>query len=226
MLTAAALCPGPPLLVPALSGADPDAARLRLACADAVEVVMSTAPDLVAVVGAHDATASWPAAARADLSMYGGPGPQPEIVAPLSVGLGALLLDWAGYRGERLMWSVGPDQPERTAAQIVAAAQITDVGPRVGLLVIADGSAKRTLKAPGYLDERAEPYDAQVRLALSTGDMAALRRLDPDLARELMAPGWPALQVLAAAVGDDCPHATIHYDDAPFGVGYLVASLR
>jgi hypothetical protein len=220
MLTAAALSPGPPLLVPALSGTDPDAARLRAACAAAVAAVLATAPDVVAVVGADAVTQPWPAAARPDLRAYGLTEERPGVVAPLSVGLGALLLDWAGHRGGRLMWSVGPDRPDSVAAEVLAAA------PRVGLLAIADGSARRTLKAPGYLDDRAEPYDAQVEQAVSTGDMAGLRRLDPDLARELMAPGWPALQVLAAVVGDDRPHATVHYVGAPFGVGYLVASLR
>jgi hypothetical protein len=220
MLTAAVLSPGPPLLVPGLSGADPDAALLRAACAEAVEVLLATAPDVVAVIGAHTTTTRWSTSARADLCAYGLAGGRPEIVSPLSVGLGALLLDWAEHRGARLMWSVGPDQAAQVAAQVVAAA------PRVGLLVIADGSARRTLKAPGYLDERSGPYDSRVRQAVSTGDMATLRRLDPNLARELMATGWPALQVLAAALGDDCPHATIHYDDAPFGVGYLVASFR
>jgi aromatic ring-opening dioxygenase LigB subunit len=117
------------------------------------------------------------------------------------------------------MWSVG------AADWNAAAAALAQIPGRLGLLVIADGSARRTVKAPGYIDDRAGPYDESVRVAVSSGDLAALRDLDPDLARQLMAPGWPALQVLAELAGDDRPHATVHYCDAPFGVGYLVATL-
>ncbi len=91
---------------------------------------------------------------------------------------------------------------------------------------MADGSARRTLKAPGYLDARAEPYDEAVRDAVSTGELARLHALDPALAQELMASGWAALQVLAACVSSHRPHTTVHYADAPYGVGYLVASLQ
>jgi aromatic ring-opening dioxygenase LigB subunit len=96
---------------------------------------------------------------------------------------------------------------------------------RVGLLVVADGSARRSLKAPGYFDERAEPYDSAVEQAIASGDLGALRALHPELARELMVSGWAALQVLAAAFGADRPRTTVHYADAPFGVGYLVATI-
>ncbi len=54
MIVAAALCPGPPLLIRELSGADPAAAVLRDACHAAVATLVATAPDLVAVVGTAD----------------------------------------------------------------------------------------------------------------------------------------------------------------------------
>jgi hypothetical protein len=168
------------------------------------------------VVGPGDGTQAWPAASRSDLGAFGRSGT--GAGAPLSLGLGAWLLDRAGFTGDRLMWSVGADWAP-------AAAALATTADRWGLLVIADGSARRTVKAPGYLDDRAGPYDDSVRVAVSTGDLAALRHLDPDLARQLMAPGWSALQVLAEVAGNHRPHATVHYCDAPFGVGYLVASL-
>jgi hypothetical protein len=169
----------------------------------------------IAVVGPGEPTRAWPPTARADLGGLGGLGLDRGPL-PLSVGVGARLLDWAGFTGERLLWSVGADW----ASAVEALADVE------AILVIADGSARRTVKAPGYIDERAGPYDDSVRRAIASGDLSALRDLDPVLARELMAPGWPALQVLAALAGSDRPHATVHYDDAPYGVGYLVASLR
>jgi hypothetical protein len=223
MLAAAALCPGPPLLVPALSGVDPAAAQLRAACDTAVATLLTGPFDEVGVVGGSATTGAWPPEARPDFARYGAPGDgsgsfDGDAELPLSVGIGAWLLDRAGHHGDRLLWSV--------AEPNVSAAVDALSGPRrLALLVIADGSAKRTLKAPGYLDERAADYDGAVEQAVSTGDIAALRRLDAALARELMAPGWAALQVLAALAAGRRPHATVHYADAPFGVGYLVASL-
>jgi hypothetical protein len=216
MLTAAVVCPGPPLLVPELSGADVNAAELRAAGDAAVRALLATGPDVVAVVGPAERTQSWPVTARTDLGAFGRCGT--GGAAPVSLGLGAWLLDRAGFTGDRLMWSVGSDWAP-------AAAALAATAERWALLVIADGSARRTVKAPGYIDDRAGPYDERVRVAVATGDLAALRGLDPDLARQLMAPGWPALQVLAELADNRRPHATVHYCDAPFGVGYLVASL-
>lgn len=223
MIAAAALCPGPPLLVRELSGADPSAGALRAACEVAVTALVARQPDLVAVVGAADRTTEWPSAARPDLAAFGAPLPRPTAPAPLSVGLGAFLLDQIGYQGPMRLQTLD------AAANATACREVAEVlqaaADRVGLLVVADGSARRTLKAPGYLDERAGSYDAAVRQAIASGELAALRDLDPELARELMASGWTALQVLAAAFAHERPHTTIHYEDAPFGVGYIVATI-
>ena len=90
-------------------------------------------------------------------------------------------------------------------------------------LVMGDGSARRTVSAPGHLDERAVPFDDAVERAVRDGDLAALAALDPDLARELMVTGRAAWQVLAGAWGPEIPATEVLYADAPFGVAYLVA---
>jgi aromatic ring-opening dioxygenase LigB subunit len=90
---------------------------------------------------------------------------------------------------------------------------------------MADGSARRGPKAPGYFDERSAPFDAQVERAVRTGDLDALLALDQDLARELMATGRPSWQVLAGALQGTETASEIIYSDDPFGVAYLVASL-
>ncbi len=51
MITSAALCPGPPLLVRELTGADPVLPELREACAEAVATLLRDRPGAVAVVG-------------------------------------------------------------------------------------------------------------------------------------------------------------------------------
>jgi hypothetical protein len=94
----------------------------------------------------------------------------------------------------------------------------------VALLVMGDASACRSLKAPGYLDERAAGFDAEVARALAAADVAALEALDPALARELMASGRAPWQVLAGAAEDAGLSGALLYEDAPYGVGYLVAA--
>jgi len=58
------------------------------------------------------------------------------------------------------------------------------------------------------------------------GDLGALLSVDAGLARELMATGRAAWQVLAGAMDGLRPAATVRYRDDPFGVAYLVASLE
>ncbi|MEU1095310.1 hypothetical protein ABZ389_18990, partial [Streptomyces sp. NPDC005877] len=68
MLVAAAVCPCPPLLVPAVaSGAAPELDAARDACADAVGLLAASRPDLLVVVGpAEQAQAIQRAAAQLD----------------------------------------------------------------------------------------------------------------------------------------------------------------
>jgi hypothetical protein len=247
MITAAALCPAPPLLARELTGQAEILPDLRHACTVAVARLVAAAPDVIAVVGPADLTATWDAAGQLDLTVYapalartvapaGTPAPVSRAraaaaadkrpVLPLTLGLGTRLLDKAGYDGPRALWSVagsaGPAECVRLGLDLAAPSE------RVALLVMGDGSARRSVSAPGYLDERAEPFDTEVERAVREGDMRALAALDPVLAHDLMVSGRPAWQVLAAALGahaDGAPRAEILYSGAPFGVAYLVAAL-
>lgn len=245
MICAAALCPCPPLLARELTGQAEILHDLRHACTVAVARLVAAAPDVIAVVGPGELTTTWSAEGRLNLAAYapalaraGTAGPVQGVPAgterpalPLAVGIGALLLDKAGYDGPRALWSVGgsasPAECARVGQDLAAPAE------RVALLVLGDGSAKRSVSAPGYLDERAEPFDAEVERAVRDGDMPALAALDPVLAHDLMAVGRPAWQVLAAALGntalgasaDGAARMEVLYSGAPFGVGYLVAAL-
>ncbi|NED72569.1 hypothetical protein G3I51_09470, partial [Streptomyces sp. SID9944] len=90
---------------------------------------------------------------------------------------------------------------------------------RVALLVMGDASACRSLKAPGYLDERAEPFDAEAARVLGAADVPALAALDAALAAELKASGRAPWQVLAGAAELANLSGTLLYDEAPYGVG-------
>ncbi len=196
-------------------------AALRRACADAVAAMLTIRPEVVVVVGAGgpdgvrfgtgDAGSLAGFGVPLEISFEGRarPGgrrlPEPHTV-------GAWLLDEARYPGTRV--GVGPGD----VADLLAALP----GP-VGVLAMGDGSARRTVKAPGYLDEAAAPFDAGVADALRSGDAAALAALDADEGERLLAAGVPTWRAVGAAVRGREITARLHYDDAPFGVGYLAA---
>jgi hypothetical protein len=88
-----------------------------------------------------------------------------------------------------------------------------------GQLVVANGSAKRTEKAPGHFDERAEGFDAALGAALRAGDLDVLRGTDTALADDL----WADVDALIG-LGDlgQITEVQVDYDDAPYGVQYWV----
>ena len=114
---------------------------------------------------------------------------------------------------------------ELAAACLRLGAGLRTIGDRVGLLVMADGSACRSLRAPGYLDPRAAAFDAVIADAVRSGDLAPLRSMDSDLARELLVAGRPGWQVLAGAMPGRAASTEVLYEADPFGVFYLVAWL-
>jgi hypothetical protein len=225
VIVAAALCPAAPLLVRELTGATLILPELRAACQAATGRLLGAAPDVIVVVGAGPRTQDWDGASALDVASFGGPAGAaagtPGLPVPL--GLGARLLDEAGYAGPRRLAAIGAD--ETPAACAAAGQQISQASGRVGLLVMADGSARRGRRAPGYLDERSAGFDGEVERAFREGDLKALGDVDAGLALELMAQGRAAWQVMAGALAGSDTDVEVLYADDPFGVAYLVASV-
>jgi hypothetical protein len=224
------ICPPAPLLARELTGLDPVVPELRRACAAAVERLVKAGPEVIAVVGSAGPgrrTAVWPGDGRLNLGAFGPAlGLRDEKTGPplpLPLGLGARLLDGSGYTGPRRLQSMHSGEP--TAACLRVGAGLRGLSDRVGLLVMADGSACRSLRAPGYLDPRAAPFDAAIAEAVRSGDLGSLRTMDHGLARELLAGARPVWHVLAGAMPGGAPSTEILYEADPFGVFYLVAWL-
>lgn len=248
MLVAAAVCPCPPLLVPEVaSGAAGELDAARDACADALGVLAVSRPDLLVVVGpagpagsedpaGQDGTGTYPRGSAGSFrglgvglgvslgtTAEGGRAGAAGRELPQSLAVGAWLLSrtpWADAPveglgvGERLASGRCADEGRKLAAR----------AERVALLVLGDGSACRTLKAPGYLDERADGFDAAVARALGAADTAALLALDEHVAYELKAAGRAPWQVLAGAAEGAGLGGRLLYEEAPYGVGYFVAA--
>ena len=88
-------------------------------------------------------------------------------------------------------------------------------GDEPSYLVVGNGSAKRTEKAPGHFDQRAEPFDTALGESLRAGQPA----LDVVLAREL----WADVDAIVELGDlDGLGSAQVDYDDAPYGVQYWV----
>ncbi|MCL6671071.1 class III extradiol dioxygenase subunit B-like domain-containing protein [Streptomyces panaciradicis] len=235
MLVAAAICPCPPLLVPEVAaGAAPELDRVRAACADALGVLAAARPDLLVVIGPADRSGRGPHpegtpgsfrgfGVEVDVRLGGVGDGEPGRELPPSLAVAAWLLERTGW-SDAPIEGLGVGEPLATDRCVEAGREIAARAGRVALLVMGDGSACRTLKAPGYIDERAAPFDAEVARALGAADVAALETLDADLAHELRASGRAPWQVLAgAAEGADLAGALL-YEDAPYGVGYMVAT--
>jgi hypothetical protein len=219
-----AFCPHPPLLVPAVAGmSSPAISALRAAVQHAVQTVLEQEPDVVVVVGAGVRGVRFGPGDAGDLRGFGvdvevpfaGPVRPGGRRLPLAHTLGAWLLEQCGHTGTRL--GVGPD--DLTDA-------LSDLPGAVAILAMGDGSARRSEKAPGALDPAAAPFDARVAAALAAADSAALAALDRAEGDRLLAAGTPVWRAVGAALAGHLITGELRYDEAPFGVGYLVAQWR
>ncbi|MEV4944678.1 class III extradiol dioxygenase subunit B-like domain-containing protein [Streptomyces sp. NPDC053755] len=235
MLVAAAVCPSPPLLVPEVAaGAAHEMDAARAACADAVGVLAASRPDRLYVVGpaGEEGQGTYPAGSvgsfagfGVDLSVRLGAGPGAGVdrpPLPVSLAVAAWLLERTGWGGAPVE-GLGVDERLEAARCAATGRELAATADRVALLVMGDGSACRSVKAPGYLDERAAGFDAEAARALGSADRDALLALDEGLAFELKAAGRASWQVLAGAAEGASPAGRLLFEDAPYGVGYIAA---
>ncbi len=246
MLVAAAVCPHPPLLIHATTGgADPvalggradtrgsadsavddEVTRLRRACAVAVARLLAAGPDLVIVIGGADRSAAYPADAAGSLRCYGipfrtGVG---EPVLPLSLTVGAWLLR-ACEAGPPPITQVHGVWHALPPPQCLAlGARLASRGPRVGMLVMGDGPARRATGLHGAPDPDADAYDKEVAASFAAADADRLAALDPAWDDKLLVAGRAAWQTLAGATRGCELSGQLLFADAPLDVSYVVAT--
>jgi hypothetical protein len=154
--------------------------------------------------------------------------------AVLVPGVLALLPEYAGQQDpvadlraacERAVGWLGADvtvlasaQGGRVADHLLGTRSARPPGGGPSYLAVGNGSAKRTEKAPGHVDERALPFDEALGEALAHG---RLRDVDLSAAPELWA-DTEAIGELARLLPPGVP-ATIDFAADPFGVQYWVA---
>ncbi|MFE1595993.1 hypothetical protein [Nocardia sp. NPDC058705] len=245
MFSIAALVPSPPMLVPELcgrvpvSGSDPDdpIVVLRAAALDAAATLAASA-DRWIIIGVDSHDRIYGSGTRGTFRGFGadvvvGLGPVGDDPGPADAQLPLPVLV-AGWLRERV--APGISVQARLYAADTSAAACADAGAALraeldsaqdpcGVLVVADGAATLTVKAPGYLDERAPAVQQELDIALRAGSRGGLAALDPHLCAELLVDGRAAYQVLGGLFATDSTDPLVRtlYQGAPYGVGYDVS---
>ena len=121
---------------------------------------------------------------------------------------------WLGSDVTVLAWPQG----RRVAEALLGSRQARPPGGAPSYLVVGNGSAKRRDTSPGYVDERAIAFDADLAARLRAGELAGI---DLGLARELWADAEP-IAGLDGILPPGCA-GTVDYEDDPYGVQYWMA---
>lgn len=222
-------CPHPPLLIPGLSGARLPAELLEVdrAARSAIRWLLEGV-DRVSVVGTAPSTQRYAAGQVASTRSFG---PEMELLLGRGETTGASDRDVAtsllvaasllsDQRPDAAYWAVAEGLSQQEFGSIGAEACSAGGGR---LLLMADGSARRRDRAPGYIDARAVPFDDHVADALATGSASELGDLDSQVAAELLVAGIAPWQIAAAVVGTGEVDAHLDLYSSPYGVGYFIA---
>ena len=224
VLSAIAIVPSAPLLVPELASAA--AGETEDARAAAISAAAALPSRWIAVGVAQDDGVYGPAAAGT-FAGYGvdvriALSPQAAGADPVALPLCALIAGW--LRGQACpdatveVHTLPGDLPAAAAVDHGKALRdrLDADADAVGVLIVADGANTLTPAAPGGYDEHSPAVQAALDDALAAGDPAALTQL-PDSVL-----GRPAYQVLAGLTGSRPQGAEELYRGAPYGVGYFV----
>lgn len=227
MLSAIAIVPSAPVLVPELTGAAAaEVADLRsavlavAACLPPCWIVVGTgrADDVVGPGCCLGTFAGFGADVRVRLS------PQVGGEAELLVDFPVCALIAAWVRGQSQLDASAqvrvycgdhdPDMALACGRQLRV--EIEQAPDPIGVLVVADGATTLTSSSPGGYDPSAADAELVLDDALASGDVAALTRLSCQIS------GRVAFQVLAGLVEPGPRLAKELYRGAPYGVGYFV----
>ena len=220
VIEAVAFCPQAPALVPEVGrGLDAELGEVRTATCTAIQDAARRGEQLI-VVGSAATTRRHGPTARGSFAGFGVPLTVPlgsdepgPVELPPALTVGAWLLrDALGPGCGASGWSVGWDS---------TAMRIEHDRPIV-LVVVGDGSARLSEKAPGYLDPRAAERDQLTLDALRSGEGERLHQ-HPEIDDELLVAGARAWKATASATEASSFDADVLYAGAPFGVGYFVA---
>jgi hypothetical protein len=222
VLTAIALVPSAPVMVPELAGgAAAELAELRAAVSAAAGrlpgrwTAIGTGPDDAVIDPAHVGTfAGYGVDLRVALS-------PDESAPPADLPLCALIAGWVrgraapDARAEVRTYAAGHSAEAALARGRALRAELDAAAEPVGVLAVADGAHTLTQPAPGGYDPGSIAVQQALDDALAAGDTATLTRLPGSIV------GRVVYQVLAGLTESGPGHADELYRGAPYGVGYF-----
>ena len=225
MLSAIAIVPSAPVMVPELAGAAAaETAGLRDA---AVSAAGALPPRWIAVGAAATDSVSGPGAVGTfagygvDVRVALSGADAGQLAAPSRLPLCALITAWlrglAQPHAEAEVRAYRSDTARDAALTIGRRlrAELEAVDDAVGVLIVADGANTLTPAAPGGHDPDSVPIQAALDDALAAGDVAGLTALPDGVI------GRVAYQVLAGLTEPGPHKAEELYRGAPYGVGYF-----
>ena len=223
MLSAIAIVPSAPVLVPEL-GRAPELAELRAAVRAAAAWLPPRWIGIGAGFGTDEADDVVDASCTGTFAGFGADvrvGLAPGAGQPATLPLCALIAGWVRgqvrpeaavqvrvYRGDH-------DADTAVARGRQLRAEIDRESDLIGVLVVADGANTLTERAPGGYDPGAAEVQLALDDALAGGDVPALTRLGDQIL------GRVAFQVLAGLTEPGPRTAKELYRGAPYGVGYF-----
>lgn len=228
MLSAIAIIPSTPMLVPELAGA---AAAELADLATAVLAAAALLPSRWVVIGTGDADdvlgpngigsfAGYGADVRVELASRAAEPAEAVTDFPLCALVGGWLRGQVRPEAAARVRVYRGDHDVDTALGLGGRlrAQIDQEPDPVGVLVVADGANTLTPDAPGGYDPDSRGAQLILDDALANGDSAALARLPEQIL------GRVAFQVLAGLTEPGPRSAKELYRGAPYGVGYFAGA--
>lgn len=228
-LVSAALVPAAPVLVPGLSGHTMTAQEVRAATLDAIQRMIDAGVDEVIVLaeadrdGLFDSTAPWGLHRIGGLHPFSEAGAVFDQLLTMPLAIGASMLRDAGWTGPTSFHAL-----ERTMSADAAAEVGRGLGTTkrsVGLLLLGNGSACCTEKAPGSFHPQAERFNATLLTMIRQGDRAAMMELSAHDTADQLSDVRVPLQVFAGATSGHRFLGSITFADDFAGVYYICATL-
>jgi hypothetical protein len=222
VLSAIAIVPSAPLLVPQLVGA---AAAELTDLRQAVFAAAAALPEQWTAIGVGQADDFIGPESSGTFAGYGvdiGVGLSPGADAFGKLPLCALITAWVRSEArpeacaEVRVFARGVEGEDALQRGRDLRSTIDAADRPVGVLVVADGANTLTPRAPGGHDPSSVAVQADLDDALAAGDVAALSELPDSIT------GRAAWQVLAGLANSGPRSAKELYRGAPFGVGYFV----
>lgn len=228
-IVSAALVPAAPVLVPGVSGHTVPAQEVRAATLEAIQRMIDAGVEEVIVLaeadrdGLFDSTAPWGLHRIGGMHTVNEAGAVFDQPLTVSLAIGASVLRDAGWTGTTSFYAL-----ERTMSADAAAEVGRGLGTTkrsVGLLLLGNGSACCTEKAPGSFHPQAETFNATLLTMIRQGDRTAMMELSAHDTADQLSDVRVPLQVFAGATSGHRFRGSITFADEFAGVNYICATL-